>query len=58
MELVICMASQPGPIFAGRQRDMEMLNAALEDFLSGVARSVMPVGEPGIGKTRSAQDPD
>ena len=39
-------------------RETAKLNAALEDFLSGVAQSVMPVGQPGIGKTRTTQDPD
>ncbi len=50
------MASQPGQIFIGRQREMETLIASLEDALDGRGRVVMLVGEPGIGKTRTAQE--
>jgi transcriptional regulator with AAA-type ATPase domain len=42
--------------FVGRQREMVELKAALEDVLSGHGRLVMVVGEPGIGKTRTAQE--
>ena len=55
---------EPGPsfsgrspdIFVGRQREMAELTAALEDALSGRGRLVMLAGEPGIGKTRTAQE--
>ncbi len=40
----------------GRQREMGELREALEDALSGRGRLVMLVGEPGIGKTRTAQE--
>ena len=40
----------------GRQREMGELKARLEDALSGRGRLVMLVGEPGIGKTRTAQE--
>ena len=40
----------------GRQREMQDLNTALEEALSGQGRLVMLVGEPGIGKTRTAQE--
>ncbi|MFQ6026880.1 MAG: AAA family ATPase [Dehalococcoidia bacterium] len=40
----------------GRQREMGELRAAMEDALSGQGRLVMLVGEPGIGKTRTAQE--
>lgn len=43
-------------IFVGRQREMAELMAALDDALSGQSRLVMLVGEPGIGKTRTAQE--
>jgi len=43
-------------MFVGRQREMGELKAALEDALSGQGRLVMLVGEPGIGKTRTAQE--
>ena len=42
--------------FVGRQREMASLKAALEDALFGRSRLVMLAGEPGIGKTRMAQE--
>ena len=45
-----------GGVFVGRQREMGELKAALEEALSGKGRLVMLVGEPGIGKTRTAQE--
>ncbi|MFQ6028435.1 MAG: AAA family ATPase, partial [Dehalococcoidia bacterium] len=42
--------------FVGRRREMEELTAALKDTISGQGRIVMLVGEPGIGKTRTAQE--
>ena len=42
--------------FVGRQRELEELTAALDDALSGQGRLVMLAGEPGIGKTRTAQE--
>ena len=45
-----------GRAFVGRQREMAELTAALDDTLSGHGRMVMLVGEPGIGKTRTAQE--
>src|SRR5919106_6309058 len=42
--------------FVGRQREMSELKAALEEALSGQGRLVMLVGEPGIGKTRTARE--
>ena len=46
----------PGNIFVGRQREMETLATALENSLSGQGHLVMLAGEPGIGKTRTAQE--
>ena len=43
-------------VFVGRQREMGELKACLEDALSGRGRMVTLVGEPGIGKTRTAQE--
>ena len=43
-------------VFVGRQREMEELRAALEESIAGRGRLVMLVGEPGIGKTRTAQE--
>ena len=42
--------------FIGRQPEMASLITALDDVLSGRGRLVMLVGEPGIGKTRMAQE--
>ena len=42
--------------FVGRLREMSELRAALEDAISGQGRLVMLAGEPGIGKTRTAQE--
>ena len=48
--------SLAGGVFVGRQREMGELKAALEDALSGRGRLVTLVGEPGIGKTRTARE--
>ena len=40
----------------GRQREMAELRAALDDAMAGRGRMVMLAGEPGIGKTRTAQE--
>ena len=42
--------------FVGRQHEIGELSAALDEALSGLGRMVMLVGEPGIGKTRTAQE--
>ncbi len=59
-------ASQPGQqsalpqhlrgVFVGRQQEMAGLTAAMEDALAGRGRLVMLAGEPGIGRTRMAQE--
>jgi len=43
-------------IFVGRQREMAELRSALDDAISGRGSIVMLAGEPGIGKTRMAQE--
>ena len=50
------VASQPVDIFVGRQGEMERLVGAFGDSLSSRGRLVMLAGEPGIGKTRTAQE--
>ena len=45
-----------GAIFVGRQQELAELRAALEESLAGQRRLAMLVGEPGIGKTRTAQE--
>ncbi len=42
--------------FVGRQRELADLKAALDDAIAGRGRLAMLVGEPGIGKTRTAQE--
>jgi predicted ATPase/class 3 adenylate cyclase len=43
-------------VFVGREREMDELRAGLEDALSGRGRLLLLVGEPGIGKTRTAEE--
>ena len=45
-----------GRIFIGRQQEMVVLEEALVDAMSGRGRLMMIAGEPGIGKTRTAQE--
>ncbi len=42
--------------FIGRHPEMALMTTALNDVLSGRGRLIMLVGEPGIGKTRTAQE--
>ena len=42
--------------FVGRQQELTDLKTGLEDTLAGQGRLVMLAGEPGIGKTRTAQE--
>ena len=44
-----------GRVFIGRQWELAELKAALDRALSGQGQLVMLAGEPGIGKTRTAQ---
>ena len=41
--------------FVGRENEMAELSAALDDAHSGRGRIIMLAGEPGIGKTRTAE---
>ncbi len=43
-------------IFVGREHEVEMLRAGLDQVLAGRGRVLMLVGEPGIGKTRTAEE--
>jgi predicted ATPase len=43
-------------IFVGRQRELDTLRTTLAEALSGQGHLVMLGGEPGIGKTRTAQE--
>jgi tetratricopeptide (TPR) repeat protein len=48
------LESLAGGVFVGRQKETGELRAALEEALSGHGKLLMLVGEPGIGKTRTA----
>ena len=48
--------TQRHPPFVGRIRELEELRGALERALSGAGCMVALAGEPGIGKTRAAQE--
>ena len=50
------MATLRGGAFVGRQQEMGKLTAVLKDALSGQGQLLLLVGEPGIGKTRTAQE--
>ena len=43
-------------VFVGRERELEELEAALEDARSGRGRLFLIAGEPGIGKSRLADE--
>jgi class 3 adenylate cyclase len=43
-------------VFVGRREEMEQLKTSLEEALSGKGSLSMLVGEPGIGKTRLAEE--
>ena len=46
----------PIDVFVGRPRELETLRDALDHSIAGRGRIVMLAGEPGIGKTRTAQE--
>jgi DNA-binding CsgD family transcriptional regulator len=46
----------PAEAFVGRQNELGLLHEAFEQTLAGHGRVVMLAGEPGIGKTRTAQE--
>ena len=45
-----------GGVFVGREREFEDLKQGLEQALGGRGRLLLLVGEPGIGKTRTAEE--
>ena len=44
-----------GGVFVGRERELEEMRTLLEDALAGQGRMLMLAGDPGIGKTRTAE---
>jgi len=49
-------APAPPSVFVGRTRTLERLEDALDAALGGRGRLVLLAGEPGIGKTRTAEE--
>ncbi len=45
-----------GGIFVGREKELDELKGYLDDTFSGHGRTVLLVGEPGIGKTRTTEE--
>src|SRR3954454_20938550 len=50
------MESLAEGVFVGREQEVGRLRAALEESIDGRGHLLMLVGEPGIGKTRTAQE--
>ena len=50
------LEAMAGGVFVGRQREMDNLKSIFEEVLSGKGRMVTLVGDPGIGKTRTAHE--
>ncbi len=44
-----------GGVFVGREAELEQMRGSLEDALSGQGRLLLISGDPGIGKTRTAE---
>ena len=51
----MAQSGRTSQIFVGRQRELAALTAAIDDALEDRGQIVMLAGEPGIGKTRTAQ---
>jgi AAA ATPase domain len=47
---------EPGERFVGRERELAQLSGALDKIATGHGRMFMVSGEPGIGKTRLADE--
>src|SRR6187399_2826475 len=49
-------AGAPSRPFVGRDREMALASAAVESILGGRGRILLFAGEPGIGKSRTADE--
>src|SRR5262249_5937123 len=58
LDLVVAESGSPSPLpgFVGRERELAELGASLDESLSGHGRLHLLVGEPGIGKSRLADE--
>ena len=52
----MALRKPPEQIFVGREEQLQRLEEILHSVMEGDGRMVMLVGEPGIGKTRTAQE--
>lgn len=43
-------------VLVGREREMEQLNALLDEALAGVVKTLLIAGDPGVGKTRLSEE--
>jgi class 3 adenylate cyclase len=48
--------SLAGGVYVGRETEMERMRAAVDGAIEGQGRLLLVVGEPGIGKTRAAEE--
>jgi DNA-binding SARP family transcriptional activator len=49
-------ADVPGGVFVGRENELDVLRSGLDAVLAGHGRVFLLVGEPGIGKSRLAEE--
>jgi DNA-binding winged helix-turn-helix (wHTH) protein/tetratricopeptide (TPR) repeat protein len=55
-EVETLLGHRHGDVLVGRQREIKALQVGLADAVAGRGRLVLLVGEPGIGKTRLAEE--
>jgi predicted ATPase len=50
------LGSLPANSIVGRERELEAVTSAIDSVVSGTGKLVLLAGEPGVGKTRMAQE--